>query len=168
MLHLCLINFTFFWALSRVVTQIDYFVKNISSVQATAKISQTDDKQFHSNQFNIYTVNFLSNNTIVARVALHGVPYGPHDKLKCTIYGTKGHSTATYPSMKISFSTNTTKDKKRLMTKDNALFYFNNECNWHTPYGCIANYLNVFANSVMKVVIVLAKTLKRCCMYFVW
>jgi len=74
-------KFHVFWALSRVVTQIDYFVKNISSVQATAKISQTDDKQFRSNQFNIYTVNFLSNNTIVARVALHGVPYGPHDKL---------------------------------------------------------------------------------------
>lgn len=133
-------------ALSRCISLIKCFCKDITSINATRQSVDSYD----SDTFSLYTVNFFTKDTIAARISLHGTAYKSQEEYRCVVYGTKGRTIATYPKMKFIVKTETSNETHKLLTEENLNFYYDGKNKYKTAYGCMANYLQVFGSTVIR------------------
>jgi len=135
--------------LSQAVTLMRCFVKNVDIVHAVAQVSAAAKARKISTP-DIYVVNLTSTKGQIATLTVHCTQEhtGIEPIMKCTLYGTKGTSCATYPDMVYIEDLGDGPQKKDLLSADNMEYYFNKEKKMSTPYGCYANYLTHYAKSI--------------------
>jgi len=136
-------------ALSHVVTLMRCFVKNVDEVHAFGQVTARSQAK-GLNAFDIFVVNVTSRKGQVAKLTIHCSEqwHAAEPVMKCTLYGTKGTSTATYPEMVYTQDIGNGPERKDLLNSENAEYYFNREKKMGIPYGCYANYLGHYAKSI--------------------
>jgi predicted dehydrogenase len=140
-----------FLGMSHPVDLVRWYLGPIQEVHAFGYTSSLA-KQYQSQSFDIYTVNFLGQNNRIGRAmgnyGLHELP-SARNAIELMLYGSEGTSLAQYHDMRYFYTMPDGAEVIEDMLYSKRRYYFNNETHG-MHYGEFANYTEYFARALIS------------------